>query len=177
MAFATAMRRVVVIGCSGSGKTTLARAMGEQLGLPVIHMDTLFYQPGWKPCDWGLFRAKLAEAIAGDAWITDGHFVETLDLSLPSAELVVFVQQARWLRLWRVTWRWLTTRGMRPDLPAGCPEQFDWPLLKFIWTFDREVRPRTEAALAAYATPVVRLDGDRQIAAFLASLDEPERPR
>lgn len=165
------MRRVVILGCSGSGKSTLARAMGERLGLPVIHMDTLFYDPGWKPCEWDAFRAKLAAAVAGETWITDGHFAETLDLSLPRADLVIFVHQARWLRLWRVTWRWLTARGRtRPDLPEGCPEQFDWPLLKFIWSFERQVRPRTEAALAAHAAPVVHLNSDKEVAAFLASL-------
>jgi len=162
MALPLAMRRVVVLGCSGSGKSTLARVMGERLGLPVIHLDTLFYTPGWKPREWEAFRASLAAAIAGEEWLIDGHFAETLDLSLPRAELVVFVQQARWRRLWRVTWRWLTARGRaRPDLPEGCPEQFDWQLLRFIWSFEREVRPKTEATLAAYAAPVVRLNGDR----------------
>ena len=165
------MRRVVILGCSGSGKTTLASALSERLGLPVIHMDTLFYDPGWKPRDAGLFRETLAAAVEGETWITDGHFAETLDLSVPRADLVLFVHQPRWLRLWRVTWRWMTAGGRdRPDLPRGCPEQFDWPLLKWIWGFERNVRPVTEAALAGYAAPVVHLNGDREIAKFLRSI-------
>ena len=41
------MKRVMVIGCCGSGKTTLSRKLGEKLGLPVVHLDKLFWHPGW----------------------------------------------------------------------------------------------------------------------------------
>ncbi len=168
------MQRVVILGCAGSGKTTLARTMGERLSLPVIHLDTLL---GWGPCAPEAYREKLAAAIAGDAWVIEGHpwhfrdFADTLDLSVPRADLVLFVHQPRWLALWRVIRRWLTDRGRtRPDLPEGWPEQLDWPSLKWIWTFERRVRPAAERALAAYATPVVHLNGDRDIARFLDGL-------
>jgi adenylate kinase family enzyme len=165
------MRRVVILGCSGSGKSTLAHAVGEHFGLPVVHLDTLFYQPRWKPRSSEAFRERITAALAGDAWVTDGHFAENFDLSIPRAELVVFVHQPRWLCLWRVTRRWVTDRRRsRPDLPEGCREQFDWSLLKWVWSFERQVRPSTEAALATYATPVVNLNGDREIAAFVRSL-------
>ncbi|MFC6569133.1 dephospho-CoA kinase [Actinoplanes utahensis] len=38
-------RVIAVEGRSGAGKTTIARAVGERLGAPVLHMDDLY--PGW----------------------------------------------------------------------------------------------------------------------------------
>jgi adenylate kinase family enzyme len=40
------MERVIIIGCGGSGKSTLARQLGERTGLPVVHLDKLFWNPG-----------------------------------------------------------------------------------------------------------------------------------
>ncbi len=41
------MRRILLIGSGGAGKSTLASQMGERLGLPVIHLDAVYWQPGW----------------------------------------------------------------------------------------------------------------------------------
>ena len=171
------MRRVVILGCAGAGKTTLARTIGERLVLPVVHLDTLFTLSGWERRDLESFRAKLAAAIAGNTWVIEGHpdrfpdFAATLELSVPRADLVLYVHQPRWLSLWRVIRRWLIDRGQtRPDLAEGCTEQLDWPSLEWIWGFEQQIRPAAERALVAYATPVVHLNGDRDIAAFLDGL-------
>ncbi len=41
------MQRIVTLGNAGSGKSTLARALGQQLGLPVVpFLHTLAAAPG-----------------------------------------------------------------------------------------------------------------------------------
>ena len=41
------MERIVIIGCGGAGKSTLARQLGKKLNIPVVHLDKLWWKPGW----------------------------------------------------------------------------------------------------------------------------------
>lgn len=166
------MRRVAILGCSGSGKSTLAQEMGRRLGLPVVHLETLYWLPGWQAPPPGAHRAAFAAVFAQETWISEGNFIETFDLRLPRADLVVLLEQPRRLCLWRALRRAMFFRTQRPDLAPGCPEQFDRQLLHDIWRYDAETRPRLEAALLAHGgdTPIVRLRGDHAVAAFLAHL-------
>lgn len=40
------MRRVLILGNSGSGKSTLAAQLGAELGVPVLDLDSLVWEPG-----------------------------------------------------------------------------------------------------------------------------------
>lgn len=67
------MQRIVILGNAGSGKSTLARAIGERLGLPVVHLDTLFWEPNWVETDAEQFRTRVREAVASDTWVCEGN--------------------------------------------------------------------------------------------------------
>jgi hypothetical protein len=97
---------------------------------------------------------------------------------LPRAEAIIALERPRWLCLWRVVWRAVAERRNRPDLPLGCSEQIDRDLVDFIWNYGKVGRPQMEAARLDHgpAVPVVRLKGDREIAAFLASPRFPTVP-
>lgn len=164
------MRRVVILGNSGTGKSTFAQKLGERLGLPVIHLDVLYYGPAWAPGDPAAFRKRVAQATAAEAWIVDGAFLALAgDLTLPRADLVVWLEQPRWLALSRALWRCVDPRGFgRADLPSGCRDTPSREMLKDIWTFERAARGDIERRLAGLTAPVRRLRGDVEIAAFLA---------
>ncbi len=169
------MRRVMILGCSGGGKSTLARAMSERLGLPVVHLDALFWRPNWVEPENDAFVAKVAAAHAGDAWISDGNYVgRSFALRMPRADTVIFVDQPRRICMWRIFRRWWTDRGKRrPDLAEGCYENLDWEFTKWVWTFNRKHRPNILAAAASYGKPVTTLRSDKEIATFLAGLIDP----
>jgi adenylate kinase family enzyme len=169
------MRRIVIVGCAGSGKSTVARQVGERLGLPVLHLDTLYWLPGWKEPDGAAYRERFTEALAAEAWVSDGNFFETLALRLPLADALVILERPRWLCLWRVLWRACFERRGRVDLPEGCPETFDWKLLRYVWRYDAVSRPALEAARLAHGpeVPTIRLCSDREVAAYLRALPRP----
>jgi adenylate kinase family enzyme len=75
-------RRVVVTGIAGSGKSTFAGALARKTGLPVIHLDLHFWKPGWVEPSEDEWRTVQQRVLAGDAWIADGNYSETLALRL-----------------------------------------------------------------------------------------------
>jgi adenylate kinase family enzyme len=165
------MRRVLVIGNSGGGKSTLARKLGAKLGLPVIHLDVLFWRAGWVESDRDDYLARVMAALAAPAWICDGQFTSSFHLRMPLADTIVWIDQPRALCLIRAIWRAVSYRhGGRPDMAEGCREKIDFDFYRYIWTFDHEKKPEIEAALAAYGgqAQIVRLTSDREIAEFLA---------
>ena len=89
--------RVLVDGMMGSGKSTFARALAARTGLPVIHLDVHYWKPGWvRPSD-DEWRERQRALLAGEAWIIDGNYNETLALRLERAETVVFLDTPWWL--------------------------------------------------------------------------------
>jgi adenylate kinase family enzyme len=90
-------RRVIVTGLAGSGKNTFSLALAAKTGLPVIHLDLHFWKPGWVARSKTAWREKQCGVLAGDAWIADGNYTETLDLRLERADTVVFLDMPWWL--------------------------------------------------------------------------------
>ena len=72
---ARVMQRVAILGSGGAGKSVLAAAIAERTGLPVVHLDVLYWKPGWTPPPPEEFAAALDDAVAKDRWILDGNFL------------------------------------------------------------------------------------------------------
>lgn len=168
-------QRVVVIGSSGAGKSTFARRLGAATGFPVTHIDQLFWQPGWVQTPKPLYLERLAAVVEEDCWIIEGVNASTLDLRLPRADLLIWLERSRLACLWRVARRVVSSYGsVRPDMAPGCPEQLpDFGFLTYIWTFDSRIAPRIEAAIDNHGMRerTVRLTSDADAEAWLATLD------
>lgn len=115
-------QRVLVIGCSGAGKTTFATRLAALTGLPLIHLDREFWQPGWRMPEGARWQEKVRSLVAGERWIIEGTFTSTLDLRLPRADAVVWFDFPRGRCLWRAFMRAARSYGRaRPDMAPGCP--------------------------------------------------------
>ena len=122
--------RVVVTGLAGSGKSTFSRSLAAKTGLPVIHLDVHFWKPGWIAPSEGEWREKQRGLLAGDAWIADGNYHETLDLRLERADTIVCLDTP-----WSVCAGRAVRRGLwKPigEMPEGCDDSA-WRRLRDEW--------------------------------------------
>lgn len=146
------MRKVLIIGPGGAGKSTLATQLGERFGLPVFHLDALYWRPGWKQPARDEWRATLAPLLAQDAWVMDGNFGGTLDERLAAADTAILLDLPPLLCVWRVLYRRWRYRGRhRPDMTPGCPEKLDLEFVWWILTYRLRKRPAVLATLRAWA--------------------------
>ncbi len=84
-------RKIVVIGSTGSGKTTLALRISEQLQIPHIELDALYWGPNWTETPQDIFREKVAVALAGDEWVVDGNYTKTYDIVWGRADTIIWL--------------------------------------------------------------------------------------
>ncbi|MCC0179003.1 DNA topology modulation protein, partial [Waterburya agarophytonicola K14] len=130
------MQRIAIIGSCGAGKSTLSVTLAKKLNLPVIHLDSYYWQPGWQESNSDRWQEIHQKLIEGDRWIIDGNYGGTMELRLSAADTIIWLDFNRYLCLWRVVKRYLQYAGKtRPDMAKGCPEQFNWEFLRYVWHF------------------------------------------
>ena len=166
------MDKILIIGCSCSGKSTLARALGEKLGIPVIHLDQLWWKPGWENVTREEFDSRLHLAMNMDKWIMDGNYNRTLPQRIEKCDTIIYLDFGRRECLRGMFQRVLGSYGkVRPDMAPGCPERFDWDFIKWIWNFNRDHRDMNYGyiARAKHAKTIV-LKSRKEVKIFLQSL-------
>jgi adenylate kinase family enzyme len=166
------MERIMIIGCGGSGKSTLARQLGGKLKLPVVHLDQLFWRPGWVSISKDEFDRVHEAALAEEKWIMDGNFDRTIPRRLERCDTVIYLDFSRFACLMGVLKRVLTTYGkVRPDMGEGCPERMDLDFLKWVWNFNKNKRERIYGLLKeAEGVQVIILKNRRMVKKFLSEL-------
>ena len=164
----------MVVGCGGAGKSTFSRALGDLTGLPVVHLDRLYWRPGWGEPPKAEWRARVEREAAKDRWILDGNYGGTLRERICRADAVVFLDLGPLTCTVGVLKRTFVGRFKhRPDLPEGCRDTVDWEFLKWVWQFRQHSRPRVLEAVAAAPTELLflRLETRKAMRALLDQLD------
>lgn len=163
------MKRVAIVGPGGAGKSRFARALGERIGLPVVHLDHYFWRPGWVESPRDEWRERQSELFAGDRWIADGNYGGTFDERFARADTVIIVARSRLACVASAIGRTARNHGKAVQA-EGCPERFQFAFYRWIWNYERDSRPRFDAALQRHNhLHVVELRTRKSMGQFLES--------
>lgn len=110
------MKKVLVLGCAGSGKSTFSSQLGQVTGLPVIHLDSLYWKPNWIAATEEEWDQTMDELVRLESYIMDGNYSRTLSKRLMDADVVFYFDFPRLLCIYRVIKRriiksWKNERG------------------------------------------------------------------
>ena len=117
------LKRIAVVGTTGSGKTILGRRLSRSLRVPHVELDALNWEPNWTPAPTELFRRRVADALAADAWVVDGGYSVVRDIVWDRATTLVWLDYSLWLILWRLTGRTVRRVFTREELWSGNKER------------------------------------------------------
>ncbi len=161
------INRIAIIGISASGKSIFARELATKTGLPLIHMDQLFWKGNWEEVPEAEYLKKHQEIIHQDRWIIEGYVEESMAERLKRADLIIYLDYSGLVSAFRLFRRWLSHRNeARPELPKGALETFKnetfWKVLR------RKERIRIENTLALARNPsVIRIKSPSELGKFL----------
>ena len=165
-----------IIGSSGSGKSTLAKRLGERYSLPVLHMDTVHFLPGWveRPFaeEEAIVRQFLDENAGG--WVIDGNYSKTCYARrLKEADKIIVLWFSPLVCIWRAIRRWQQNKGrVRESSAPGCEEKIDAEFVRWILHDGRTKQKwaKMERIREKYPEKYVLIRNQRELDGFLKEL-------
>ena len=163
------MKKIIVIGCPGSGKSTFAKKLHNILGIPLCHLDMLYWNADRTTVPKPVFLERLAVVMEKLEWIIDGNFSSIMEMRMQACDTVFFLDYPLELCLKGVEERRGKARG---DIPWIETEE-DLEFTEFIKNFSMQNRPQIIDLLSKYTDKKIYIFKTREEAdLFLAKVQE-----
>ena len=158
------MKKIIVIGCPGSGKSTVSRALHNKTGIPLYHLDMMYWNADKTTVEKNVFLERLSAVLEKDAWIIDGNYGSTMELRMAACDTVIFLDYPLEVCLDGIKER----RGKpRSDMPWVETEE-DAEFVEFIKNYNEQQKPKVLELLKKYGDKnIVILKSREQADAFL----------
>lgn len=135
------LQKILVIGCCGAGKSTFSKKLQAILNLEITHLDQHYHKPNWEETEQDEWEKIVNSLVQKPSWIMDGNYKGTFDVRFQYADTIIYLDYSTIKCFWRVIKRIVKYHGkVRPDMPKGCKERFDWEFLHFVATFNYKNR-------------------------------------
>ena len=160
------MKKVIVIGCPGSGKSTVSRALHNKTGIPLYHLDMMYWNADKTTVEKSVFLERLSAVLEKDEWIIDGNYSSTMELRMVACDTVIFLDCPLDVCLDGIRER----RGKpRSDMPWIETEE-DEEFIEFIKSYNDQKKPKVLELLEKYCDKNIIIITSREQANELLSL-------
>ena len=161
------MQKIMVRGCPGAGKSTFSRALQGKIGLPLFHLDMLFWNCDKTNVSRKEFDQKLSDILKQDKWIIDGNYGRTLEMRLKECDTVFLLDFPVSVCLSGVE---LRIGKPREDMP-WIEQEFDVDFKEWIINFPKKELPHVYELLKKYKDKnVIIFKSHNEIDEFLEKL-------
>ena len=141
------MKKVIIIGCPGSGKSTFARGLRDKTGLPLYHLDRLYWNEDGTTVEKDVFLERLRSVLSEPSWIIDGNYLSTMEMRLKECDTVFFLDYPADICLKGIAER----KGKpRSDMPCITPEDEDREFASFVKNFNQQTKPQITELVSKY---------------------------
>lgn len=141
------MKKIIVIGCPGSGKSTFSKSLHKITGIPLFHLDMMYWNADKTIVEKSVFRDRLSKIVENNKWIIDGNYASTMEFRLQQCDTVIFLDYPLDVCLDGIKQR----KGkVRSDMPWIETED-DVEFIEFIKNYNSQKRPQVMELLNRYA--------------------------
>ena len=140
------MKKVIVIGCPGSGKSTVSKALHNKTGIPLYHLDMMYWNADKTTVEKRVFFKRLCEVLEKEEWIIDGNYGSTIELRMAACDTVVFLDYPLEICLHGIKERFGKPRS---DMPWIETEE-DAEFIEFIKSYNEQQKPKVLELLKKY---------------------------
>ena len=158
------MKKVIVIGCPGSGKSTVSRALHNKTGIPLYHLDMMYWNADKTTVEKSVFLERLTAVLEKNKWIIDGNYASTMELRMAACDTVIFLDYPLYVCLDGIKERHGKPRS---DMPWIETEE-DAEFIEFIKSYNEQQKPKVLELLKKYSDKnIIVLESREQADAFL----------
>ena len=131
------MKKAIILGPSGSGKSTFSVMLHNATGLPLYHLDNIWWNADKTHISRPEFDLKLNDLLSRDSWIIDGDYSRTYEPRIAACDTVFFLDFDI-----NICMEGLTQRlgKPRPDMP-WIDYELDLDLVKLVYKYETENKP------------------------------------